>query len=502
MSTALLWFRRDLRLADHPALLAAIDAADEVVPLFVLDPRLQGSSGAPRLAFLTGCLAELHERTGGRLVVRSGSPAKEVVAVAREVEADHVFVTADFGPYGTRRDAAVDDALSGRLVAVDSPYAVAPGDVTTAEGTPFKVFTPFHRRWRDHGWGVPVAEPVEPRWASGLSSDPVPQGPDLGATTILPPGEAAGLRRLDEFADRVVGYARGRDHPAEDATSRLSVYLKYGCVHPRQALAAVRNHKGEGAERFRTELAWRDFYASVLAAFPRSARQSLRPEMAVMPVDTGADADRRFEAWAEGRTGYPIVDAGMRQLRDEAWMHNRVRMIVASFLVKDLHIDWVRGADLFMDRLQDGDLASNSHGWQWVAGTGTDPAPYFRIFNPTTQGKRLDPDGDYVRRWVPELRQVEGAAVHEPWRLGGGPPWGYPTPIVDHDEERRESLARYAKLRETPPPPAPAAVARDPRARAPGGGEPRARQPRGGEPRVREQGTDRRVSRRARRSPS
>ena len=290
--------------------------------------------------------------------------------------------------------------------------------------------------------------PASPRWATGLRSEPVPQGPDLGGATILAPGEEAGLRRLADFADRVTAYARGRDFPAEDATSRLSAYLKFGCVHPRQALDAVKNHRGQGAERFRTELAWRDFYASVLAAFPDSARHSLRPEMAAMKLDTGPDADRRFEAWAEGRTGYPIVDAGMRQLKAEAWMHNRVRMIVASFLVKDLHLDWVRGADLFMDRLQDGDLASNNHGWQWVAGTGTDPAPYFRIFNPTSQGKRFDPAGDYVRRWVPELRQVAGAAVHEPWRLGGGPPWGYPLPIVDHGEERKEALARYGAIRE------------------------------------------------------
>jgi deoxyribodipyrimidine photo-lyase len=166
-----------------------------------------------------------------------------------------------------------------------------------------------------------------------------------------------------------------------------------------------------------------------------------------MAVDTGRVADRRFEAWAEGRTGYPIVDAGMRQLKEEAWMHNRVRMIVASFLVKDLHLDWIRGADLFMDRLQDGDLASNTHGWQWVAGTGTDPTPWFRIFNPTSQGKRLDPEGDYVRRWVPELRHVPGAAVHEPWKLQGGK-LRYPPPIVDHEDERREALARYARIRE------------------------------------------------------
>ncbi len=333
-------------------------------------------------------------------------------------------------------------------MSVDSPYAVAPGDVTTAEGGPFLVFTPFHRRWREHGWGLPADAPTDPKWATGVRSEPVPQGPDLAGTTILTPGEAAGLARLADFAERVPHYAKGRDFPAQDATSRLSPYLKFGCVHPRQALDAVKHRKGEGAERFRAELAWRDFYASVLAAFPRSARHSFRPEMAAMQVDAGPDADRRFEAWAAGRTGYPIVDAGMRQLAEEAWMHNRVRMIVASFLVKDLHVDWLRGADLFMDRLQDGDLASNNHGWQWVAGTGTDPAPYFRIFNPTSQGKRFDPDGDYVRRWVPELRHVLGGTVHEPWKLKSGPPRGYPQPIVDHDEERKEALARYARVRE------------------------------------------------------
>ena len=200
-------------------------------------------------------------------------------------------------------------------------------------------------------------------------------------------------------------------------------------------------------ERFRTEVAWREFYAAVLAFFPDSARSSFRPEMAALDIDTGPDADRRFDAWVEGRTGYPIVDAGMRQLAGEAWMHNRVRMITASFLVKDLHIDWRRGARLFMARLQDGDLASNQHNWQWVAGAGTDPAPFFRIFNPTTQGKKFDPDGTYVRRWVPELRDVDADHVHEPWKLPDGPPAGYPTPIVDHAEERRDALARYGRLR-------------------------------------------------------
>ncbi len=426
-------------------MLAALAAADEVVPLFVADPVLERTAGTPRLAFLAGCLAELHDRTDGRLVVRRGSPVDVVAAVAQEVEATEVFVTDDFGPYGTHRDEAVETALAldggVGLVRVDSPYAVAPGDVTTGTGTPYKVFTPFYRSWRAHGWSPPVAEPSVPRWASGIHTEPLLEVPDLGATTILPPGEAAGLRRLDEFADRAASYAAGRNVPGEDHTSRLSPYLRFGCLHPRQVLAAVDD------ERFRTEVAWREFYAAVLAFVPDSARTAFRPEMAALEVDTGPDADRRFDAWVEGRTGYPIVDAGMRQLAGEAWMHNRVRMVTASFLVKDLHLDWRRGARLFMARLQDGDLASNQHNWQWVAGTGTDASPFFRVLNPTAQGKKFDPDGTYVRQWIPELSDVDAAHVHEPWMLPGGPPTGYPQPIVDHAEERREALARHGHLR-------------------------------------------------------
>ena len=214
----------------------------------------------------------------------------------------------------------------------------------------------------------------------------------------------------------------------------MSPYLKLGCIHPRTILARLGRSRAH--ERFRQELAWREFYADVLWHVPESARRSLQPAMADMRVDTGPEADERFDAWAHGRTGYPLVDAGMRQLLAEAWMPNRVRMVAASFLVKDLHIDWARGARWFMRHLVDGDLASNNHNWQWVAGTGTDPAPYFRIFNPTSQATEHDPDGDYVRRWIPEL--------------AGGPPTGYPDPIVDHAEERREALARYEALKRRP----------------------------------------------------
>jgi deoxyribodipyrimidine photo-lyase len=232
-----------------------------------------------------------------------------------------------------------------------------------------------------------------------------------------------------------------------DGTSALSAHLKYGELHPRTLLADLGSDPGEGAERYRFELCWRDFYADVLWHEPASAREDLRPALADMTYDDGPLADERFTAWADGRTGFPFVDAGMRQLRATGWVHNRARMVVASFLVKDLHLPWQRGARHFMHWLRDGDLASNMHGWQWVAGTGTDAAPYFRIFNPVKQGLTFDPDGEYVRRWVPELRGVPGAAAHEPWLLPGGLPDGYPARVVDHSVERAEALRRYEAAR-------------------------------------------------------
>ncbi|MEO8556783.1 MAG: FAD-binding domain-containing protein, partial [Actinomycetota bacterium] len=237
-----------------------------------------------------------------------------------------------------------------------------------------------------------------------------------------------------------------------DGTSRMSVHLKWGEIHPRRMLADLAARPGASATLYATQLAWREFYADVLLAQPDSAREYLRPEFAQMEYDEPGgydDKDGRFNAWRDGRTGYPIVDAGMRQLRAEGWMHNRIRMVVASFLVKDLHIEWRHGARHFMRWLVDGDLASNQHGWQWTAGCGTDAAPYFRVFNPTLQGKRFDPHGDYVRRYVPELRHVHEKSIHEPWTLDGGPPRGYPAPIVDHGQERRESLRRLELIRKS-----------------------------------------------------
>jgi len=451
-STAIMWFRRDLRLSDNPALVEAAAAADQVVALFVDDPVLRRPAGANRRAFLAGCLAHLHDSIAGHLVVRAGPPATVVADLVVEVGAVGVWCAEDFGPYGMARDAEVERALAAHDVPlhhVGSPYAVPPGTVFNQAGEHFKVFTPYSKGWRTHGWDDPVAKPRDLDWATGLRSDQRPTAPRT--TADLPePGELAAKRRLDAFLrSRVDAYRDQRDRPDLDATSRLSPDLKWGTLHPRQALARLGD--GEGERTFANELCWREFYADVLFHRPETARSAFNPAMAAMEVDEGPDADERFDAWCAGRTGYPIVDAGMRQLVGEGWMHNRVRMIVASFLVKDLHLDWTRGARFFMDHLVDGDLASNQHGWQWTAGTGTDAAPYFRVFNPILQGRKFDPDGDYVRRWIPELRAVAGATVHDPLdgppELFAGAATQYPPPIVDHFAEKDEALARYQRVR-------------------------------------------------------
>jgi deoxyribodipyrimidine photo-lyase len=417
-----MWFRRDLRLSDNPALVAATEAGNgSVLGVFVLDPVLLRPSGAPRLAVLYRTLRALDRQLQGNLVVRHGQPATVLCELCHEVAADSVHCAADFGPYGARRDQAVADALGGiELHRTGSPYAVAPGSLLNGSGENFKVYSAFYRAWRAHGWRRP-ARTVRPHWISARS-DGLPEEPKLPDGLRLPEvGEAAAGQTWQTFlADRVSDYADHRDRPDLDRTSHLSVHLKWGTIHPRTLLADLAARH----ETYRKELAWREFYA------------------------TGRLAEQRLAAWAAGRTGYPIVDAGMRQLLAEGWMHNRVRMIVASFLVKDLHVEWTDGARHFMRHLVDADLASNAHGWQWVAGTGTDPAPYYRIFNPVLQGKKFDPAGDYVRRYVPELSGVPAASIHEPWRSPDGLPPGYPERIVDHAVERAVSLADYNALRQ------------------------------------------------------
>jgi len=438
----LLWFRRDLRLHDLPALQDAAADDQEVLACYVLDPRLMATSGPRRLQYLYDALRELRDGLDGRLFVTCGRPDKRIAAVARAIGATSVHVSADYSPFGRRRDDAVRDALGDvPLLACGSPYLVSPGRVTKGDGTPYKVFTPFYDAWRRHGWRAPAETgPKSARWIDPAELPDGVEIPDAGVELDIPAGESVARREWQKFVESGLGdYSEDRNRPDLDGTSRMSAHLKFGTIHPRTMAADL--GRGTGAQAYLRELAFRDFYASVLHEWPDSVWWNWNKSFDAIEVDQGRDAKKAFEAWKAGRTGFPIVDAGMRQLAAIGFMHNRVRMIVASFLVKDLHLPWQWGARWFLEQLVDGDMANNQHGWQWAAGCGTDAAPYFRVFNPITQGAKFDPAGDYVRRWVPELADV--ADVH---KLDGNRPSGYPQPIVDHKRERVEALRRYGTI--------------------------------------------------------
>jgi deoxyribodipyrimidine photo-lyase len=459
-SPALWWVRRDFRLADNPALRAAIDEGEAVLPLFVLDPVLLGSAGVARRAWLFAALfaldTDLQDAGGPGLSVVEGRPADLVPRVAQQCGAGTVHISADFAPYGRRRDDQVQAALAGagiELRRTGSPYAVAPGTLTNGGGTPFQVFSPFHRAWLEHGVNGP-APTVHADAVAWLKADdrvtPAEPDPALVDRAGERPAQQAWLEWRQREAEGVADYDRLHDFPGPNATSQLSIALRYGHLHPRTVLADLAHHRSPGGLALARQLAWRDFYADTLFHRPDAVTRPIKPEFARMPTDEpepGSVPAERLAAWQQGRTGYPLVDAGMRQLRVENWMHNRVRMVVASFLIKDLHIGWTHGAAWFMAHLYDGDIAQNQLNWQWVAGCGTDPAPYFRIFNPVKQSEKFDPDGTYIRRYVPELAEVSDEYVHEPWRAPGGVPAGYPEPIVDHAVERKRALDRYALVK-------------------------------------------------------
>jgi deoxyribodipyrimidine photo-lyase len=427
----LLWFRRDLRLGDLPSLLEATQGDGDVLACYVLDPRLKASSGDRRLQYLYDSLRELRDALDGKLLVTRGRPESRIPALAKQIQATSVHVSEDFSPFGLRRDAAVREALDGvPLEAAGSPYLVSPGRVTKNDGTPYKVFTPFYAAWRENGWRAPAK--TSSKTATWIDPADLKDGVDIpkgDAELDLPAGEAAARKAWRKFVETTLtDYADDRNRPDVSGISRMSAHLKFGTIHPRTMAADLGS--GKGAQAYLRELAFRDFYAGVLFHWPDSAWWNWNKSFDRIEVDEDADAEKRFETWKAGRTGFPIVDAGMRQLSQTGFMHNRVRMIVASFLVKDLHLPWQWGARWFLDQLVDGDMASNQHGWQWAAGCGTDAAPYFRVFNPTTQGDKFDPDGAYVRRWVPEFGSAD-----------------YPEPIVDHKAERQEALRRYEAIR-------------------------------------------------------
>ncbi|ABK51926.1 deoxyribodipyrimidine photo-lyase type I [Acidothermus cellulolyticus 11B] len=449
------WFRRDLRLADSPALVAAARAAgaEPIVPLFVVDPRAGRGAGPNRWQFLASCLEELDRQLGGALTLRrapgvggAAAVAAIVAGFAAEVGAEIVVASGETTPYGRRRDRIVAERLAAedrRLLLLDTPYCVAPGRLRRTGGHPYRVFSAFYRAWLAEPVEAPYERPaarfdalvsdgeatdlvdaagrgydVSPSWWRDLPLGPAPHLPAAG--------ERAAIDRLTQFCESALPqYDRHRDRPDMAGTSRLSADLHFGTLHPRTVRDAARKTvEGPALDRFLAELAWREFFADVLWHRPDAAWHSWDPIGRHLAVDDGPQARERFTAWARGETGYGLVDAGMRQLLSEGWMHNRVRMVSASFLVKDLHLDWRWGARWFLWHLVDGDIASNNLNWQWVAGIGTDAAPYHRIFNPDRQAERFDPDGAYRRRYCADL----------PARLS----------IVNHKAERAEALTRWA----------------------------------------------------------
>lgn len=451
-----MWFRRDLRLSDNPALNAAISAAKEdgdgrVVGLFIFDEKLWGPAGLARRAYLNASLKSLDDSMGNNLVIASGEPSQILANLVSEHSIKTVHIGSDFCPYGISRDLQVHETLAklspaSELITTGSPYAVAPGRVTKDDGTPYRVYTPFYKSWLKHGWREPAAGPPKDiHWWQPNKSESLPalEGKsELMTIYQAGAGEAGAWNRWVEFKKKNLSdYSEGRNRPDLDSTSKLSNHLRWGEIHPRSLLAELGDSKSH--ETFRKELAWREFYADVLFHTPESVSTSMNQAWESMGWQFTKAEESALQAWQDGVTGYPFVDAGMRQLKATGWMHNRLRMVVGSFLVKDLHIHWRHGAKWFMENLRDGDLASNTHGWQWVAGCGTDAAPYFRVFNPVLQGLKFDPDGEYVRRWVPELAHLPGALAHQPWDSPNGQSRGYPKPIVDHSEERDETLRRY-----------------------------------------------------------
>lgn len=451
------WFRRDLRLQDNVALNSAIaaaiaDGSRNVMPIYLVDLDTFESLSPARQHSLVESLDSLGASLNRKLTIRQArglkAIASELVTAAEAAQATVVHATRAFDPAGVSEQNEIGLALKAAgifLELSDSYYAVAPGTVRKPDDSPYKVYTPFYKNWLAAGWAAPQpllelgADWFEPIECHGR---PTPTEP---APFAIKAGEAFALRTFARFKLRALkDYDENRNRADLSGTSHLSHALAHGEIHPRTILAELGDSDGEIV--FAKEIAWREFYADVLWHNPSSLTEYYEPRFAKMRYDTGVEAEKKLQAWKNGSTGYPMVDAGMRQLQAEGWMHNRVRMIVASFLVKDLHLEWQQGAAHFEELLTDFDPASNAHGWQWTAGCGTDASPYFRVFNPILQGYKFDPNGDYVRKYIPELRHIPGPEVHEPWGLLNVN--GYPEPIVDHGVERDESLARLAELKE------------------------------------------------------
>jgi len=445
---SIVWFRRDLRISDHPALVAALSESDEIVPVFIIDSKLIERTGSNGLAYLAQSLQHLDASLDKKLQVIAGQPIDVLKKLQEKYNAQSVHISAEYEPVSAAQDVEIEK--SGiKLVRTGSAYAVAPGRVLKpSDQTPYRVYTPFYRAWLTHGWRKPEQKPKS--IAAVTPDSDSRQFPDWKVPTgvsITEAGEAAANERFKHFQKNGLdNYDEARNFAGIDGTSKMSAHLTWGEIHPRTLLAPLGQSKAH--EVFRKEIAWREFYADVLFNNPHTETDYYAPQFAKMRYDKPG---KQFKAWCEGNTGYPFVDAAMRQLLAEGWMHNRTRMVVASFLVKDLHLEWQLGERFFREHLVDYDVASNAHGWQWTAGCGTDASPYYRVFNPVEQGKRFDENGDYVRKYVPELAHLNGIEIHEPWDVLDGYLKDYPQPIVNHATERLESLARLDEIKASKP---------------------------------------------------
>lgn len=472
MKTALVWFRRDLRQHDHSALAAALEQAERVVCLFVFDPANLTPLPNPcrALDFMLASLAELDaglRAAGGGLVLRHGDPALEVPRAAQAFGCDAVFANEDYEPMATARDAAVQAGLFSAGIAWHSfkdQVVLARAEVLTQAGKPFTVFTPFQRAWLARVREADLTErSVSARPGQWVASDSqLPSAADLGFGTSnlgelpISPGATGGARTWADFQTRIDAYRDARDYPALRGPSYLSVHLRFGTVSVRElartALKRWRETESPGAQTWLSELIWREFYQQLLWHHPHVVERSFKPAYDALVWDEAPDL---WAAWTEGATGYPLVDAAIAQIRSSGYMHNRLRMVVASFLTKDLGIAWQRGADWFAEHLIDHDLAANNGGWQWAASTGCDAQPWFRIFNPVTQSQRFDPEGRFIRRYLPQLAGFSVKEIHAPWLVPAarqreaGCVIGrdYPAPVVDHAAARERTLARFGAIR-------------------------------------------------------